>query len=141
MQSFEERELTLPPLVERPTREDTLPTATLVREAIDDARRLVRLEVALAKNELRRELRSARGAGVAFGMSAVVAVMGVTLLFVAIALAFAPGPIPALIVGGILLFVAGCMALVGLGLLPKQPLVETRHRIESNVRSVKEHVV
>jgi len=140
MQSFEEPEVARPPVLGSVDSPDGTPTTTLIRDAIEDAKRLIQLEVALARNEAKREIKGARGAAVAFGVSAVIAVMGATMFFVAIALAFASGPVPALVVGGILLFVAGCAALVGMGLLPKQPLVETRQRIESNVRLVKERV-
>jgi Putative Actinobacterial Holin-X, holin superfamily III len=141
MQTFEEREIVQVPVAGRLESSDDVPTTTLIKEAVDDAKRLIQLEVALARNEVKREIKLARGAAVAFGVSAVVAVVGAAMFFVAIALAFSSGPVPALIIGAILLFLAGCAALVGMGLLPKQPLGETRQRLESDVRIAKEHLV
>src|SRR5258706_15755369 len=72
------------------------PTTELLREAVDEARNLVRLEVALAKDELHTELRAARSAAIALGVALVAVVLAVATLLMAARVA--PGPIPPLLV-------------------------------------------
>jgi NADH:ubiquinone oxidoreductase subunit K len=140
MQSIDQRTMGAPPAQKALPGPDGVSTAVLIKQAVDEARELVRLEIALAKNEVKSEAKDARRAAIAFGVSAGLAVGGVTMFFVAIALAFSSGPVAALIVGAIVLVIAACASLIGVGLFPRKPLVETRHRLESDVRIVKEHV-
>jgi hypothetical protein len=113
----------------------------LVREAVDEARYLVRLEVALAREEVKREVGAAKNAGIAFGAAAVASVLGLSLILVALALAIFPGPLPALVMGLILVAAGALAGMTGVKLLPKKPLVETRHRLETDFETLKEHVV
>jgi hypothetical protein len=115
-------------------------SAELVREAMSEAKELIRLEVALAKDEVRGEVVSARNAGIAFGVGAVVLLLGIALLLVALALAIFPGPIPSLVLGLLLVTSAGLAAVAGLKMLPKKPLAATRRRIETDVETMKERV-
>jgi hypothetical protein len=115
-------------------------SAELLREAMDEARELIRLEVALAKDEVKREAVATKNAGIAFGIGGGVLLVGVTLLFVALALAIFPGPIPSLVLGLVLVAAAALACVAGMKLLPKRPLAETRRRIESDVERVKERV-
>jgi uncharacterized membrane protein YqjE len=115
-------------------------TAELFREAIDETRELVRLEVALAKEELRSELARAKLGGIALGAGASAALSGVTMCFVAIAMAFTMEWLAALIIGGILLVLAAALALGGYKTLPKQPLEETKDRIETDLKQLRERV-
>ena len=57
--------------------------ATLVRSLLDDARKLIREEIALAQVEIREEAAAARRAGVAFSMAAMFGLIAVVLLCVA----------------------------------------------------------
>jgi uncharacterized membrane protein YqjE len=113
----------------------------LVREALDEARYLVRLEVALAKEEVKREVGAAKSAGIAFGVAAAASLLGVALILVAFALAIFPGPLPALVMGLILVAAGALAGVTGRKLLPKKPLVDTRHRLETDLETLKEHVV
>jgi hypothetical protein len=115
-------------------------TAELVREALNDGRRLIQLEVALAKDEVRRELVAARSGAITLGVSAVLAIVGVALLLVGLALAIFPGPVPALIIGVLLLVGAAVAAALGLKLLPKKPLDGTRKRLETDIEVIKDQV-
>ena len=112
---------------------------TLMRSAIAEARELARLEVALAKLEIRQEVAAAKKAGIGFGVGTVLAIAGVTLLLTAIALAFSSSWLPALLVGVITLVVGGLAGAVGYRAAPKQPLGETRRRATTEVRMLKEH--
>jgi Putative Actinobacterial Holin-X, holin superfamily III len=114
-----------------------LPASDLVREAIVEARQLVRLEVELAKDEMKRELTTAKSAATSFAIGAIALIVGVALLFVALALAIFPGPIPALILGTAMLVGAVIAGAVGMRLLPKRPLAETRRRLEGDFDTAK----
>jgi len=128
----------LPPVPPPPSPDAS--AGELLREAVADAKQLIGLEVSLAKDEMRREIVAAKGAGIALGAGAVASIVALSLLFVALALAIFPGPIPALILGLILMVSATLAAIAGVKLLPKKPFEGTRRRIESGVESVKGRV-
>jgi uncharacterized membrane protein YqjE len=115
-------------------------TSDLVKEALDEAKQLVRIEVALAKEEVREEVRDAKRAGMMFGASTVLGIVGVALLLVALALAIFPGPIPALVIGAVLLVLAGVLGLVAYQSVPRKPLADTKRRLETDVKILKEHI-
>jgi hypothetical protein len=68
---------------------DTASVPALIRGVLDDARELIRDEVALAKLEVREELAAAKTAGIALGAGATLAIAAVTLVCVALAAAAA----------------------------------------------------
>jgi uncharacterized membrane protein YqjE len=117
-----------------------LPASELVRDAIEDTRELVRIEVALAKDELRKELFAARTSIIGFAVAAVTSLIGLIMLLVALALGIYPGPIPALVIGLVLVLVAGTAAFIGWQSLPKKPMSRTQKRLETDVNIVKEHI-
>lgn len=116
------------------------PTAELFREAVDETRELVRLEVELAKEELREEIGRAKIGAIALGAGGGLALSGVTMFFVTIAMAFTMEWLAALIIGGILVVMAGVLALGGYKALPKRPLEQTKERIETDLKQLKERV-
>ena len=116
-------------------------TAELFREAIDETRELARLEVELAKEELWTELRSAKVGAIGLGGGAAAALSGVTMCFVAIAMAFHLEWLAALIIGGILLVLGAALAIGGYSALPRRPLLgETKERIETDLKRLRERV-
>jgi hypothetical protein len=115
-------------------------TADLVRQALDETRELVRLEVALARAELKSEWTQVRTGAIALGTAGGLGLAGFTVLLVAIAFAF---PIPwlaALVVGAILLAVSGALAFSGYKALPRRPLNDTKERLESDLKQLKERI-
>jgi hypothetical protein len=116
------------------------PVGELVRDAIEDVRELVRLEVALAVRETRQSVARAKTAGIALGAAAALGLSALALMFVAVAAAFAPLWLAALVVAAILLAVAGVLALAGARALPRKPLEETRGRIRSDVEQLRERI-
>ncbi|WP_438006306.1 phage holin family protein [Sorangium sp. So ce321] len=116
-------------------------TTDLVKEAIVEARQLIEVEVALARDEINQEISQAKTSGVALGAAAAAALLGVALVLVAIALAISPGPLPALLMGLGLVVLAVVVGVVGYGRVPKRPLERTRGRLGSDVRLVRERVV
>lgn len=115
-------------------------TAQLVKEAIDETRQLVKLEVELAKDEVRQELADAKRSAIMFGVAAVAGLLAAAMMFVALALAIFPGPVPALIIGAILIAAASVLGFVGYKKVPKKPLERTRRRLETDTQVIKEGV-
>ncbi len=118
---------------------ETLSTAELVRHALAEAKLLVKAEVLHAKKELREELKAARTSGIFLGAGAVLALVGVTLLFVALALALPLSQgLSALLVGVVLLLVAGGLVFAGIKRLPKKPLPHTQERLKTDFHLTRE---
>lgn len=112
-------------------------TTELLREAIAETRELVRLEVELAKDEVRGELNDAKRAAVMFGVAAVAALLAAAMLFVALSLAIFPGPVPALIIGAALVLTATAAGLLALRRAPRKPLPLTQQRLRSDANALK----
>jgi hypothetical protein len=114
-------------------------TAELVKTAAEQISRLVRDELKLAQAELMRKGRHAGvGAGL-FGAGGLIALYGVAALLTAVVLLLAyvmPAWLAAVIVGVVLLAIAGVLALVG----RKQVRQATPVMPEDAVRSVKADV-
>jgi fatty acid desaturase len=115
-------------------------SAELVKEALSEARHLIRLEVALAKEEVRRELSATKKAAITLGIGALAIVLALAVLLVALALAIFPGPVPALVIGLVLLIGGAFAVFTGIRLIPKKPLGETIRRIETDIETVKGRV-
>lgn len=115
-------------------------TADLVREALGEAKELVKLEVELAKAEVADEIAGAKKAGIAFGIAAAFGVVTLCMLAVALVLALGGTAIAALGVAAGFLVVTGLGAGIGWTMLPKKPLVQTRHRLENDLKQLKEHL-
>lgn len=116
-------------------------TAQLVRTAIEEARLLARAEVLHAKVELKQEVARAKLSGILFGMALPLALCGLALLFVALALVLPlSAPLAALLIGAVLLLVAGALAYVGVKKLPKKPLQRTQLRLKEDVSLTREQL-
>lgn len=119
-----------------------LPTGELLQQITDDAKSLVQMEVELAKAEakidLDAELDLAKGAVV----SAVCAILGLNMLIVAAVFALAPhlAWVAALVVGLVLLIIAGGAAYVGWSRAEKDPMSNTRETILEDVRWAKQQI-
>jgi len=113
-------------------------TAELVREAIDEARELMKLEVSLARDEAKRELVGVKASAILLGTASALGVMGITLLLVALGLFIDLGPLPLVIMGAALVVIAAVAGLVGYKAIPRKPLADTRKRLETDVQMLKE---
>ena len=116
------------------------PTGELIREAFEGAGALVKLEVALAREEIEAEIQRARDGAAAFGAAYGVAVAGATLLLVAVALASASAWLVALVAGAVLVAAAIALGVLGLRWFPTRPMNETKERIASDVRQLRERI-
>jgi len=129
------------PLSERsPAQLEDSSTADLVREAMDEAKELVRLEVELAKEEVKEEIAHVQRAAIGFGIAAASGIVVLSLLSVALVLALGGTAVAALIVAAVFLALGGLAAFLGYRMLPKSPLEKTRHRLQNDVNQLKEHI-
>jgi hypothetical protein len=62
------------------------------------------------------------------------------MLCVALVLALGGTAVVALLVALAFLVIAGVAGFVGYSMIPKKPLEQTRHRLESDVNQLKEHL-
>jgi hypothetical protein len=115
-------------------------TTDLVREALDEAKELVKIEVEIAKNEVKKEISETKTAAVSFGVALAATFVVLSLLAVALVLALGGSAVAALGVAGAFLVVAGAAAYLGYAKLPKKPLAQTRHNLRHDMNQLKEHI-
>jgi uncharacterized membrane protein YqjE len=109
-------------------------TTELVHHALNELKLLVQAEVLHAKQEMRQELARTKLVAILFGAAVGIALCGLSVLFVALAVAL---PLPegwAMLIDGIVLLLAAVVC-AGLGYrkLPRTPMAKTRKRIREDV--------
>lgn len=114
-----------------------VPTVDLVKAALEESQELIKAEVALARHEALRQIISFKRVAIAAGVAAVAALLGVSMLLVALVLAIAPHPVVALGAGGVLLAVAGVAGGLGYKALPKTLLPQTRAELKADAHVLK----
>ena len=130
-----------PPSERSPAFLEAASTADLVREAMDGARELVRLEVALAKAEMKAEMKRVQRAAIVLGVAAASLVVGLCLLSVALVVTLGGTALVAVLLALVFLVIGGFTLVAGYRRLPRSPLERTRHRLEDDVEQLKEHIV
>jgi hypothetical protein len=115
-------------------------TGELIRDALDEAKELVKLEVELAKAEVMQEVAAAKKAAIGFAIGAVFGVISLSLFAMALVLALGGTALLALGVAFGALFLCAVGAGYGWSVLPRKPLPKTRRRVEGDVRQLKEHL-
>ena len=124
---------------------DPRPTGTLLTDAINQLTRLVRGEVALAKAEVAQNVKNA-GLGIALLVGAVVLVfVALNVLVVALVAALSsimPAGWASLLVGVVLLAVAGLLAMRGLNALKPENIAPSRTlaNVQADAQAIKENV-
>jgi hypothetical protein len=126
-------------LKEPRVREETS-TAQIVRDALNETKELVRIEIEIAKNEAKMDLAQAKLAAIGFAIAASASVLVLCVLAVALVLALGGTAVVALLVAAAFLIIGGGAAYAGYALMPKKPFERTRHRFESDVYQLKEHI-
>ena len=119
---------------------DDAPVGDLIREALGDTRELVRLEVALAREDLKSEVGAARTSAVMIGAATGGLLVSLGLLVVALVFAIGAGWVGALVAGGALLLAAGLVGLAGWRAMPKSFFGETRERLLAEVEDLRERI-
>ena len=114
-------------------------TPELLRHAVDEARLLVRAEVLHARRELQEELAQARRMAGFMGAAGVLALCGLSGLFVALGIAL-PGPAGRGVawVAVVQLVLAVVLAVLGFRAAPKRPLARTRARLRDEADDARE---
>jgi hypothetical protein len=106
-------------------------TVELVQHAMTEMKLLVRAEVLHARTELKAELKEARNAGIMIGAAVFLAPAGLAIALLAIVFALPLVQwLSALVLGLVVLALAGLLALLAVRRLPKQPLARTRDRLK-----------
>ena len=116
-----------------------LPISALAAQTIEDARELVKVELELAKQDLREELKAATRSMIELAISFACAVLAVGSLVVSVALATG-GAWVAFGFGIAFLVAGGILGAAGYAAFPKHPLEPTRDRLVTDVERLKEHV-
>jgi uncharacterized membrane protein YqjE len=115
-----------------------LSTPELLRQAIDESKELVRLELRLAQEELREDVRRMKGAGILLAIAVALFIVALAMFDVAVVIALGGTVTAALIVAFIVLGEVAILGFIGYRLLPKVPLERTRSRLANDVRALKE---
>jgi uncharacterized membrane protein YqjE len=122
-----------------PTLED-LPTAELVRQALQETKELARLEIKLAREELREDLLQLKRAAILIGIAAVLGIVAIALLDVAVVIALGGTVGSALLITGIVVAEVAILGYIGYRQLPKTPLQHTRARLSADLHTIEEHL-
>lgn len=115
-------------------------TTELVKRAVDDAKDLMMAELALAKQELKDEVKGAKKGGILLGAGIVFGIATVTLLLMTLVVAIDLTVPSIAIVSGIVGAIAGILGFLGYKKLPTKPLARTRARLEQDIQQVKERL-
>jgi hypothetical protein len=112
----------------------------LVQDAVKDAQELVRIEIALAKNELKTDATKLQSAAIAFVVAYTCAVLMLAMLLVAVVIAVG-GAAPALILAAALFGTACSAGVIGYKLIPREaPLDDTKEHAEAQAHILKEKI-
>jgi Protein of unknown function (DUF1469). len=104
---------------------------------------LAKKEVELAKTELKADLAAELATVKGLGLAVLVGVSGLNMLLVAIVLALAaylPGWLAALLIGGLLVIVAGILGYVSWTRRVTSPLAATRRTLKEDAQWAKERL-
>jgi len=118
-----------------------VPIRDLFENLLGRSRLLAQQEVDLAKTEGKQQLRQEAKTAVGLGMAAVCALIGVTMLFVAVAFLldiWLAGWLSALLVAAFVLIVGSVAGLAGWAKRVRDPMGTTRRTMEGNIRWLKE---
>lgn len=115
-------------------------TPELLREALGESKELLRLELKLAQEELREDVRKLKGAGILLAIAGALFIVALAMFDVAVVLALGGTVSAALIVAFIVLAQVAIVGFIGYRQLPKVPLERTRSRLATDVRALKEQV-
>ena len=120
-----------------------MPTGELIKQALEDARELVRIEVGLAKDEARGEIKAFKQAAIVGAIALVSALLALSTASMALVLAIAHlgnAAKIALAVAVVYLALAGAMGWVAQRRLPKEVAPDARKQLERDVAQIKDLV-
>ncbi|MEO8183552.1 MAG: phage holin family protein [Deltaproteobacteria bacterium] len=117
-----------------------LSTPELLRQALDETKELVRLEIKLAQAELHEDVRKLKVAGILLAIAGALFIVALAMFDVAVVFALGGTASAAVIVAFIVLAEVAVVGFIGYRQLPKVPLERTRSRLATDVRALKEQV-
>ena len=117
------------------------PTTALMGQVLRETKELVRIEMLLARDELKGDVFELKGATLLGALSVLLLVLTLSTLVVALILVLGGATSVALVSSGALLLVAAALAWLSFGKFPKRPLARTRMRLANDVTQLKTHVV
>ena len=126
-----------------PVNATALTNRELWKTLMSDATELVKTEVALAKSELRRDLKQEATMAAGIGAGALLAYAGIVLVFVTVALALAtvmPGWAAGLVVTGLLFAAAAAAGAIGWTRRVRNPLERTRREAKATLALARERI-
>jgi hypothetical protein len=113
----------------------------LVKNAIDDVQELVKIEIALAKQEIKHDTTRLKSAAIAFGVAAAGGILALSMLLVALLIAIGGGAAAAIAIAAILLGSSVIAGAVGYRLIPRDPGPEkTVENVKKQTRLLTERV-
>jgi uncharacterized membrane protein YqjE len=113
----------------------------LVKGAVQDAQELVKIEVDLAKNEVKEEATKLTAAVVAFAAAFALAILTLAMLLVALVFAVGGGAVPALAIAAVLFVITAGAGVAGYMLIPRDaPLDDTKEHVEGQAQAFKERM-
>ncbi len=113
-------------------------TAELLREAAQESKTLAQREIALAREEVRTELKQLERAAVAFGVALATTILASAMFLVAIVDGLDRSSLAAAILGLVLVLITVVVVVLGVRAWPNKPLDRTRHRLETDLQRLKE---
>src|SRR4051812_20721495 len=114
-------------------------TPSLIHQAASDAKELVRLELALAQQELGEDLRQLRRAAILAASGVALGLVCLSTLVFSLVLAEGGTALVALGVAAALLAIAGVMGAMAYRALPKVFLQRSRGRVQEDLAHLKQH--
>ena len=126
-----------------PVNPAALSTKELLKTLVGDVTELIKTEVALAKAELRRDLKAEAVAATGLGAAALLAYAGIILLFVTAIIALGqvlPLWGAALLVTGLVFAAAIAAAAIGWAKRVRKPMERTRREAQANLAMAKERL-
>jgi urease accessory protein UreF len=119
--------------------DDNDPSTTgLLKEAIEEGRELIKLEVALARNDLESELTRARSAAIAFAVAACAVNVAIAMALFAIGVASHAEVAVGAVAAVFLSVIAAVVGAVGYRTISASFFQRTRNRIEHDIRELGE---
>ena len=119
---------------------ESISTSELLKQTIEEARELVKLEVGIAREELKQDLREAKRAAIAGALALGMAVLVLDALVVAIILALGGTASAALAVAAALAALTALSVAFAYTAAPKSLLGKTRQHLKEDANEIKEHM-
>jgi hypothetical protein len=117
-----------------------VPTVDLIKQAVAEARELSTLEVALAKEEVKREVKDATRGAIFLGVGAALEILALVALAVVATVALAKVMVIPIVIAALLVGVTVGAAVFAIKKLPRRPRRDTERRVKEDVKELKQQI-